>query len=77
MTDRSADAPEPASYEAALTELEALVQAMESAQLPLDGLLDSYRRAAFLLQFCRTRLQAVEAQVKVVEGGQAKEWTPP
>ncbi|WP_088280605.1 exodeoxyribonuclease VII small subunit [Ideonella sp. A 288] len=76
MTDRPTDAPEPASYEAALAELERLVQAMESAQMPLDGLLDNYRRAAFLLDFCRTRLQAVEAQVKVFEGGQLKEWSP-
>ena len=64
----------PASYEAAIAELESLVQQMESGQLPLDRLLDSYRRGAVLLDFCRQRLQAVEQQVKVLEDGQLKDW---
>ena len=65
---------EPQSYELALAELERLVAQMESGQMPLDGLLESYRRAATLLEFCRARLQAVEAQVKVLEEGQLKPW---
>ena len=64
----------PANYEAALSELEALVAAMEGGQLPLEGLLTSYRRGAELLQFCRSRLEAVEQQVKVLENGQLKAW---
>jgi exodeoxyribonuclease VII small subunit len=40
--------------------------------LPLDRLLDSYRRGAQLLEFCRARLQAVEQQVKVLDQGQLK-----
>ena len=67
-------APKPPSYEDALAELERLVQAMEGSQMPLDGLLDSYRRGAQLLAFCRDRLLAVEAQVKVLEDGQLKDW---
>lgn len=62
------------SYEQALTELERLVSAMEGQQLPLDQLLESYQRGAELLGFCRTRLQAVEQQVKVLEGGELKTW---
>ena len=64
-----------ASYEDALAELERLVQAMEGGQLPLDRLLDSYRRGAELLELCRGRLQAVEEQVKVLDDGQLKPWT--
>ena len=64
----------PANYEDALTELERLVGAMESGQMPLDRLLESYRRGAELLSFCRGRLDAVEAQVKVLEDGQLKQW---
>jgi exodeoxyribonuclease VII small subunit len=64
----------PASYEDALAELDRLVQAMETGQLPLDRLLDSYRRGAELLQFCRGRLAAVEQQVKVLEDGQLAPW---
>ena len=64
----------PASYEDALAELERLVGSMESGQLPLDRLLESYRRGAELLALCRGRLEAVEAQVKVLEDGQLKPW---
>jgi exodeoxyribonuclease VII small subunit len=63
-----------ASYEDALSELEALVSAMEGGQLPLDRLLEGYRRGADLLGFCRGRLQAVEQQVQVLEEGQLKPW---
>jgi exodeoxyribonuclease VII small subunit len=66
----------PASYEEALGELERLVGAMESGQMPLDRLLESYQRGAELLSFCRARLQAVEEQVKVLEDGQLKPWMP-
>jgi len=61
-------------YEDALAELERLVGAMEGGQLPLDALLDNYRRGAQLLELCRNRLQAVEQQVQVLEDGQLKAW---
>jgi exodeoxyribonuclease VII small subunit len=64
----------PANYEVALSELEALVASMEAGQLPLEGLLASYRRGTELLQYCRSRLVAVEQQVKVLEDGQLKAW---
>lgn len=75
---KSAPAPapaEPASYEAALQELERLVGGLESAQLPLDQLLAGYQRGAQLLAFCRDRLAAVEQQVQVLEAGQLKPWS--
>jgi exodeoxyribonuclease VII small subunit len=75
MQTAAAEPNEPATYEDALAELERLVQAMEGGQLPLDRLLESYRRGAVLLAFCRERLQTVEDQVKVLEGGQLKPWT--
>lgn len=62
------------SYEDALSELERLVAAMEGGQLPLDKLLDNYRRGAELLNLCRARLEAVEVQVKLLEDGQLKPW---
>jgi exodeoxyribonuclease VII small subunit len=75
MARTAASAPkEPASYEQALSELDRLVQQMEGGQLPLDQLLDGYRRGAELLGFCRSRLEAVEAQVKLLEDGQLKTW---
>jgi exodeoxyribonuclease VII small subunit len=65
----------PASYEAALAELEQLVGSIESGQLPLEQLLAGYERGAELLKFCRDRLQAVEDQIKVLDAGTLKPWT--
>ena len=70
-----ADLPMPATYEAALAELEQLVSQMEAGALPLDQLLSSYRRGAQLLQFCRGRLEAVESQVKLLEDGELQPWS--
>ncbi len=64
----------PATYEAALQELERLVSSLESGQLPLDQLLTGYQRGAQLLAFCRSRLEAVENQVRVLEGNELKPW---
>ncbi|MCI1192149.1 exodeoxyribonuclease VII small subunit [Calidifontimicrobium sp. SYSU G02091] len=77
MPRSPAPAPAEPTYEQALAELEQLVQAMEAGQMPLDRLLESYRRGAELLAFCRQKLQAVEEQVKVLEEGQLKPWTAP
>lgn len=73
-TVRGGPSSEPTSYEAASAELERLVAAMEGGQLPLDQLLDSYRRGVELLAFCRARLKAVEDQVRVLEEGQLVPW---
>ena len=72
----SENAALPTSYEAGLQELERLVSELESGQLPLDRLLDSYRRGAFLLTHCRERLQAVEDQIKVLDAGTLTTWSP-
>ena len=72
----SAPAAPPASYEDALAELDVLVTSMEAGQLPLDRMLESYRRGAELLSFCRSRLEAVEQQVRILEDGQLKPWVP-
>ena len=68
--------PLPATYEAAVKELEGLVSSLESGQLPLDQLLAGYQRGAELLAFCRGKLEAVENQVKVLEGSELKPWAP-
>ena len=75
MTMTTAPFQTPASYEAALEELEQLVGLIESGQLPLEQLLTGYQRGAELLQFCRDRLQAVENQIKVLDEGTLKPWS--
>jgi len=66
----------PVSYEAALQELEQLVSRLESGELPLEQLLTGYQRGAELLKFCRDKLEAVEGQIKVLDEGTLKTWTP-
>ena len=61
--------PLPDTYEDALSELEELVQTLESGQTPLDELLASYQRGAALLAFCKHKLAAVEDQIRVLESG--------
>ena len=74
-SSRSAEASAtPASYEAALEELEQLVAQLDAGQLPLDQLLGGYQRGAALLAFCRDRLTAVEEQIKVLDDGVLKPW---
>ena len=65
----------PASYEAALQELEQLIGQIESGQMPLEQLLAGYERGAELLAFCRDRLKAVEDQIQVLDAGTLKPWT--
>jgi exodeoxyribonuclease VII small subunit len=64
----------PASYEAALEELEQLASQIESGQLPLEQLLAGYQRGAELLKYCRDKLEAVEQQIKVLDDGVLKPW---
>ncbi len=71
-----AASPPPANYEAALAELEALVGKLESGDMPLAQLLTGYQRGAELLAFCRDQLQTVENQIKVLDDGVMKTWTP-
>ena len=69
-------AVKPASFETALEELEQLLARLESGAMPLEQLLTQYQRGAELLKFCRARLEAVEAQIKALDQGMLKTWTP-
>lgn len=63
------------NFEKAFEELEQLLERLESGALPLDQLLAEYQRGTELLKFCRTRLEAVENQIKVLDQGALKSWT--
>ncbi len=63
------DAPLPESFEAAMTELETLIEQMEAGQLPLEQSLRAYRRGVELVRHCREQLAAVSQQVEVLEAG--------
>jgi exodeoxyribonuclease VII small subunit len=64
--------PVPASFEAALAELETIVATMEGGQLPLAESLAAYKRGAELLQYCQAALKDAELQVQIFEKGVLK-----
>lgn len=55
-------------FETAMSELESIIQQMESSQLPLEAALQAYERGVALIKACQARLDTVQAQVSVLEG---------
>jgi exodeoxyribonuclease VII small subunit len=53
----------PASYAEAIDELEAILAQLDADALDVDGLAAQVARAAALLAFCRTRLDAAQVEV--------------
>ncbi|MDR2925007.1 MAG: exodeoxyribonuclease VII small subunit [Azoarcus sp.] len=61
-------APAPKTFEAAVSELESIVQKMETASLPLEQALEQYKRGIDLLRHCQEKLDAAKQQIKILEG---------
>jgi exodeoxyribonuclease VII small subunit len=66
----------PPTFESALAELEEIVAEMEAGQLPLEKSLAAYKRGAELLKFCQSALQDAQQQVKILEDGVLKNFSP-
>lgn len=66
----------PASFESALAELDALVQALENGKLPLEQALASYERGAELIRYCQKTLQGAEKKIQVLEAGLLQDYAP-
>ena len=66
------DEPIPPTFEAALAELESIVERMEGGELPLKESLAAYKRGAELLQFCQAALKDAQQEVLVLEKGVLK-----
>jgi len=61
------EGPAPASsYAAAMTELDAILRALEDDELDVDALASRVARAAELLRWCRTRIADTKMQVEAV-----------
>jgi len=58
---------QPASFEAALAELEKIVASMESGKLTLEQSLAAHKRGLELAQHCQGVLTRAQQQVKVLE----------
>ena len=64
---KSAGGDTPASFEAALAELEKLVASMESGKLTLEQSLSAHKRGLELAQYCQSVLSQAQQQVKILE----------
>jgi exodeoxyribonuclease VII small subunit len=68
----SLPAPPAASelkFEAALAELEQIIQTMEDGRLPLEESIHAYRRGSELLKHCQLQLTDAERKIQVLENG--------
>lgn len=61
------------SFEEALKKLEAIVEAMESEDLPLESLLAKYEEGTRLSKICQEKLADAEVKIKQLEKNAAGE----
>jgi exodeoxyribonuclease VII small subunit len=61
---------EDLTYEEAFTELEAVVEALESEQRPLNESIALYERGQALAKYCATLLEKAELKVRQLSGGE-------
>ncbi|HPR07469.1 MAG TPA: exodeoxyribonuclease VII small subunit [Denitromonas sp.] len=57
----------PKSFENAIAQLEEIVAAMESRDLPLEDALDHYQQGIGLLRYCQDTLSRAEARLETLE----------
>jgi exodeoxyribonuclease VII small subunit len=62
-----ADKLEKLSFEDALQKLEAVVEAMESGELPLESLLHRYEEGMKLARACQARIADAEVRIQQLE----------
>jgi exodeoxyribonuclease VII small subunit len=60
---------EPLTFEAALSGLEKIVEAMESEELPLEELLAKYEQGRRLARECQEKLARAELKIQQLEQG--------
>ena len=58
-------APE-ANFEQAMKRLEAIVEQMESGELPLEGLIVRYEEGMKLVKVCQERLASAEQRIEII-----------
>lgn len=63
-----ASASLPKTFDAAVSELEAIVRKMETGSLSLEQALEQYQRGVVLLRHCQDKLGAADQQIKILEG---------
>ncbi len=54
----------PASYEKAMKELQEIVEALQEELVSVDDLSQKTKRAAELIQWCRTKLRKTDEEIQ-------------
>lgn len=67
MTSRKADKdPAPVDFEAAMRDLEDIVERLERGDLPLEESLAAFERGVLLTRTCQTALKEAEQKVQIL-----------
>ena len=66
----------PASFEAALQELETIVQSLESGGTALEASLQAYERGMNLLNYCQNTLGQAEQKIRLLEQDKLRDFQP-
>ncbi len=74
-TSKVANSDQPESFEAASSELENIVAAMEAGKMSLEASLKAYKRGVELLQYCQKQLQDAQQQIRILEDDLLKDYT--
>ena len=61
-------------FEAALSELEQIIQSMEGGRLPLEESIAAYRRGSELLKHCQQQLSDAERKIQILENGALRDF---
>ena len=70
----TAPAPQAVDLEKSLAELEAIVEQLESGELPLDKSLKEFERGVRLSRECQGALKDAEQRVQVLMGGELRDF---
>ncbi len=73
MAAKKATETGASTFEGAMGELEALVEAMENDQLPLEDLVAHYEKGAGLLRHCEKVLSSAKERIDLIEVGNSSE----
>ncbi len=63
----------PKSFEEAIHRLEAITQAMQGSEMPLEDALAAYQEGNELVKYCQAKLAEVEQKLQVLDAGEIKE----
>jgi len=66
MMSEEAKEAEESRFEVALDRLEAIIESMETGEVPLDELVVKYEEGVVLLKTCHARLREAELKIEAV-----------